>query len=527
LLTEQITSLNANQRTRLDEYINWLSSAWLNTEANDQEAVEAALASFYGRLGCRPPFVIWCDSPWQLAVAPFLLKLICFQPKESQRRLLRRSYDRGELHKTMRFELARHLNEAMWMRAFDCVSSQVTPDMELAFSHDAAVTAQDSPVSIERAIGVRLEKLMREAHNDMRQKISLQIIEEVMKSTMAISRPATRARITLEQHLGFQVARRFSDFNISIRGGVRNPLCPLVGEFIEQMGRNFSMHVARLLTEDFGEFYVSTARAPAPNPRPRLQEELVNSTISPTDPLSLFAQSLEQQSEIALETGMEARLAQAMTDNALTWANWSQDFFRVYLFPLRVIDEEVYRDSVRDQLEEMATLRMGSFMYVFGDRVAFACKNPLAINLDERSQLHSYTQPALEFLDGYRFYAWQGVAVPENLVLSPEQLTTSLIEDTRNMELRRVLVERYGAAQFLVDSGATLIAQDECGSLFSKAMPGDEALVMVRVRNSTPEPDGTYKDYFLRVPPNMTTPREAVAWTFGLSTDEYAPAVQT
>ena len=32
--------------------------------------------------------------------------------------------------------------------------------------------------------------------------------------------------------------------------------------------------------------------------------------------------------------------------------------------------------------------------------------------------------------------------------------------------------------------------------------------------NSTPEPDGTRRTYFLRVPPQMRTAREAVAWTF-------------
>jgi hypothetical protein len=58
-------------------------------------------------------------------------------------------------------------------------------------------------------------------------------------------------------------------------------------------------------------------------------------------------------------------------------------------------------------------------------------------------------------------------------------------------------------------------------------MLGDEPLVMVKVRNSTPEPDGAYKDYFLRVPPTMRTAREAVAWTFGLEAEDYKPTQET
>ena len=55
----------------------------------------------------------------------------------------------------------------------------------------------------------------------------------------------------------------------------------------------------------------------------------------------------------------------------------------------------------------------------------------------------------------------------------------------------------------------------------------DEPMVMVEVRNSTPEPDGSRKTYFLRVPPRTQTAREGVAWTFGLTADEYVPAVET
>ena len=49
----------------------------------------------------------------------------------------------------------------------------------------------------------------------------------------------------------------------------------------------------------------------------------------------------------------------------------------------------------------------------------------------------------------------------------------------------------------------------------------------VRVINSTPEPDGSFKRYLLRVPPDITTAKAAVAWTFGKKPDEYLPGVQT
>jgi hypothetical protein len=47
---------------------------------------------------------------------------------------------------------------------------------------------------------------------------------------------------------------------------------------------------------------------------------------------------------------------------------------------------------------------------------------------------------------------------------------------------------------------------------------------MVQVTNVTPEPDGTRRTYWLRVPPDVRTARQAVAWTFDLDEGDYHPA---
>jgi hypothetical protein len=89
------------------------------------------------------------------------------------------------------------------------------------------------------------------------------------------------------------------------------------------------------------------------------------------------------------------------------------------------------------------------------------------------------------------------------------------------------MIERYGLDDFLRDSAARKIQEDECGTLYRKEMQGDEPMVVVKVTNSTPEPDGTFRIYFLRVPPNIRTARGAVAWTFGMREDDYTPIVET
>jgi hypothetical protein len=133
----------------------------------------------------------------------------------------------------------------------------------------------------------------------------------------------------------------------------------------------------------------------------------------------------------------------------------------------------------------------------------------------------------VRYPDGFSVFAVHGVRVPENIILQPESITVQQIETERNAEMRRVMIERYGQARYLLDSGAVEIHSDDFGTLYRKEMPNDEALVMVKVVNSTPEPDGSFKDYFLRVPPTMTRAHEAVAWTFGKDEATYQPALQT
>lgn len=50
---------------------------------------------------------------------------------------------------------------------------------------------------------------------------------------------------------------------------------------------------------------------------------------------------------------------------------------------------------------------------------------------------------------------------------------------------------------------------------------------MVEVVNSTPEPDGTHRTYYLRVPPSIRIARPGVAWTFGVDEADYHPEKQT
>jgi len=142
-------------------------------------------------------------------------------------------------------------------------------------------------------------------------------------------------------------------------------------------------------------------------------------------------------------------------------------------------------------------------------------------------RLHCDDGPAVAWPDGWGVWAIHGVRVSRQVVEAPDTLTAAQITGEANAEVRRVMIERFGADRYLRDAGAEKVHVDEYGALWRLDVPDDEALVMVQVTNSTPEPDGTFKDYWLRVPPNIRTARGAVAWTFGETARGYRPLVQT
>ena len=124
-------------------------------------------------------------------------------------------------------------------------------------------------------------------------------------------------------------------------------------------------------------------------------------------------------------------------------------------------------------------------------------------------------------------WAIDGSRVPRRLVEDPDSITIDDIRDADNVNVRRIMIDLYGPSRFLRDSGSQMIHKDEYGELYQQDIPGDEPLTMVCVTNATVESDGTFRRYFLRVPPDMRTAQEAVAWTFGMEQREYHPEIET
>jgi hypothetical protein len=167
------------------------------------------------------------------------------------------------------------------------------------------------------------------------------------------------------------------------------------------------------------------------------------------------------------------------------------------------------------------------------DTIAILTERPSALSLDDRGRLHADSNWAVLYPDGFGYCLVHGVEVPEHVVLAPEKITIAEIAAEANVEVRRVMIDKYGRDRYIIDSGAVELHRDDWGILYRKEEPDDEPILMVKVVNSTPEPDGSFKDYWIRVAPDCRpmlrpgaqaqelTALNAVASTFGYTGEEY------
>jgi hypothetical protein len=167
-----------------------------------------------------------------------------------------------------------------------------------------------------------------------------------------------------------------------------------------------------------------------------------------------------------------------------------------------------------------ALLRFNEWVsgYWLGKDVAVIVRRPKVLARDAQGRLHSASGKCIEYRDGWGFYAWHGVRVPEKVILAPEQLTRADWDEAENVDVRRVIQERMGE-RFVSELGGGVVDEGPRGRLYEVALPNDpEAMARyVQVQDSSTE-----RRYFLRVPPTTQTVAEAIAWSFGLPVQEYA-----
>jgi hypothetical protein len=160
------------------------------------------------------------------------------------------------------------------------------------------------------------------------------------------------------------------------------------------------------------------------------------------------------------------------------------------------------------------------------ENVCWVAERPETLKTDAQGRLHCPDGPALRYPDGWCVWAWKGVEVPAWAILHPERITLSTLDDELDPLVRHSLIEIMTPERLIASGAARCLSRDATGVLWGMAWTHRGVMLdawrAVEVVDGTPSADGNHRRYVIPVPGKMRSAREAVAWTYGLTADQYA-----
>ncbi len=215
---------------------------------------------------------------------------------------------------------------------------------------------------------------------------------------------------------------------------------------------------------------------------------------------------------------------------------WSSPSLDINTATLAVIAVAVAADDFRRKVHLLYKRRVRYHAFIttnqfslLGEHVAMwpnkrfvvVSEPPSRILRNNNRRLHSLTELAVTYSDGWGCAAVDGVMIPKQYIYEPALLTLDKIKKQQNVEVKRGMIELFGYERYLRESHARLLHSDldqdkrprKLWSLNLNTSSWDnQRLGLLEVFNSTPENDGTHKKYFLQVPSHITRVDNALHW---------------
>ncbi len=185
--------------------------------------------------------------------------------------------------------------------------------------------------------------------------------------------------------------------------------------------------------------------------------------------------------------------------------------------------------NLREQTRPLSGLwqvAMNAGWMVPHERICWLSERPSILSVDDNGRLHAASGPALRYPDGWKSLFLEGRArAPVGDRASGDHHRTE--HRARTQCPCQALHDRHHDSGEIRGKWSPDESSNRCDRhLVAPGMERFSGLGSRGGRERLTEPDGTYRHYFLQVPPDMRTPTEAVAWTYGLSPERYAELVQ-
>lgn len=162
----------------------------------------------------------------------------------------------------------------------------------------------------------------------------------------------------------------------------------------------------------------------------------------------------------------------------------------------------------------------GVYDMIQQDNICYVCGMPEYIKRDAGNNLHSETESAIKWKDGFELFFLSGVAFTKELWQKVSSKEISAIDALKieNIEQRYATLKYLGAEKLLKDLSAELIDKSDRGNelyCLKGIIPNKEVKLL---KYDCPSTGRTYTKF---VPFEMTKADEAQAWSFQLELKEY------
>jgi hypothetical protein len=145
------------------------------------------------------------------------------------------------------------------------------------------------------------------------------------------------------------------------------------------------------------------------------------------------------------------------------------------------------------------------------EKICVVCDRPRHLRFDSQNRLHAEGEPAIEFADGWNFYYYHGVKLPEKYgQVHPDLWKAEWLLSEDNAELKRVLIEGIGYDRIIQELSAEQIDSWQEYALLKIDNADVEPIYLLKMTCPS-----TGFIHALRVPPNVRSAREAIRWVNG------------
>ena len=170
------------------------------------------------------------------------------------------------------------------------------------------------------------------------------------------------------------------------------------------------------------------------------------------------------------------------------------------------------------------------------DEACLVAKRPLFIHRNSEGKLDHDTGPVIKWADDEEMYAVNGVVVDKRVITDIESYTPQEVLLETNVELRRIMLDRYDPVVLFERGGAITLDEGmdhQNRKMVLKKLPfpdtEEENIHMLFVKDPAkivPGLEDKFPETGLRVNPILTSVHDALSSTFNLTKDEYKPIVE-